>query len=261
MVNFKQYVINKLKESEGKIKLLRERPYTRNLVPKTLNADLVIYRIETLEHFRNNYVNNDLYFSHPLVWLKGDELDSFLVRKRVVLPSSEDVSQGYFDETFCQCWSKANSDKMWEIYGKDPNFFNVAMVSSIDKLMKAFEKPQEINNYSSIFWAVEASYEDFQDDQQPFILSEENVLAFFSAQTIASLYSPKRLSYGIENEIRFIVNCRKEDRGKSFTKVKLLDPLTEVLSGLKLDPRLSPMDRVKMLELLKKISNNFNIID
>ena len=118
--------------------LLKRRPYARNISPSTLDADAPLYRIERFECFKKNIETGTLHFSHPKVWLKADEMDSILLRKKVLLKDGTPCHQTYYEETFCQCWSKKQSEKMWDGYGTDPNFKNVMMVSSIDKLMNAF---------------------------------------------------------------------------------------------------------------------------
>lgn len=221
------------------LQILNEKPYARNIVPESLDCLSQIYRIETLGNFFTNANNKTLYFSHPKKWLAGDKLDSIILRKKVILPDGLTVDQTYFEDTFCQCWSKKQSKKMWEEYGKDKEYKNVAMVSSVDKVLRTLESPTEILGYSETFWAGEVNYSDFSDDGSNILLRTiVDQMAFFKSKTIASCYLEKRSSYDFENEIRFVATNCKLDTGKDFSLIPVNHDFTEFLDGVIIDPRL-----------------------
>ncbi|MCX5709051.1 MAG: hypothetical protein NTY14_08830 [Candidatus Omnitrophica bacterium] len=240
---------------------LSVRSYARNVIPESLDCLSPIYRIETLDNFSMNVKNKTLYFGHPKNWLIGDKLDSIILRKKVILPDGSIVEQKYFEDTFCQCWSKKQSRKMWEEYGKDKEYKNVAMVSNVDKIMRTLESPEDILDYSETFWVGEVSYLDFNDDGANILLKTiADQMAFFKSKTIASCYLEKRSKYDFEDEIRFIADNCKLDMGKEFSLIPVKNDFKDFLDGIILDPRLvdSKLKEKISQELQKK---GFKIIE
>jgi hypothetical protein len=247
-------VIMELKEYNGK-------PYARNVIPETLDCFSPVYRIETSDNFLSNVDGKVLYFSHPKKWLVGDRLDSIILRKKVILPDGLIVTQRYFEDTFCQCWSKKQSKKMWEEYGKDPQYRNVAMVSSVDKIMRTLENGKDVLDYSETFWAGEVNYSSFDYDGMDILLrTVADQMAYFKSRTIASCYLEKRSSFDFENEIRLIATNCKLDMGKEFSLVPVVHNFQNFLDGVIIDPRLkNPKLKEEISEELKK--RGFKIIE
>ncbi len=247
-------VIMELKEYNGK-------PYARNVIPETLDCFFPVYRIETSDNFFSNVGNKVLYFSHPKKWLIGDQLDSIILRKKVILPDGSIVTQRYFEDTFCQCWSKKQSKKMWEEYGKDPQYKNVAMVSRVDKIMRTLEDGKDVLDYSETFWAGEVNYSDFDDDGANILLRTlADQMDYFKSRTIASCYLEKRSKFYFEDEIRFIATNCKLDMGKEFSLIPVVHNFKGFLDGVIIDPRLKDSKlKEGISEELKK--RGFKIIE
>ena len=148
-------------------------PYWKNVHGiSELEYFLNLYRIEAFDCFKENVKNGRLFFRHPDEWLKGnDELDSILLRLKVILPDGDEVGQGYYKDTFCQCWSREDSKRMWEEYAKDYGKGYIKMVSKLDSLMRAFDDADTFKEYSSSFWAGRVNYSDFDENNSPIHLT------------------------------------------------------------------------------------------
>lgn len=224
-----------------KANLLKKNPYLNNLIPDSLDCLMPIYRIETLADFLSNFKNNLLYFSHPKKWLLGKQVDSIILRKKVFLPDGSIADHKYFEDTFCQCWSKKQSMNFWEKYSRGVEYKNIMMVSSVDKIMRSLENFNTPMGYSEKFWAGEATFRNFDDDGINILIkSDEEVNLFLNRKTIAGCYLEKRSSYYPDAEIRFVVNGQEADSGKDFTMVSLTSDFKNILDGVVLDPRMPP---------------------
>lgn len=244
-IDIRKMLLDRQKEVEKWIKY----PYWKNvhgLHEKQYLQDL--FRVEAFDNFKENVLNNRLFFCHPDKWIKDDRLDSILLRLRVILPDGTDVGQGYYKDTFCQCWSKKDSMKMWEEYGKDKNKIYIKMVTNLDNLMRALDDSTQFKGYSSSFWAGVVNYCDFDETMLPIHLkSEDEARIFFDSGLISQLYLEKRSSYDFEEEVRFINFNRKDQDGQDYAFVKLKKNFSNVLTGIIIDPRLKNDEHIKMI--------------
>ena len=169
------FLKNKLIEAQ---KRLAKYPYSRNFLSKSFDDCETIYRVEKFDDFKSNFslTADALHFSHPGFWEKEDPLDSIFLKKELLFPDGTPVRQGYYDVTFCQCWSKTLTQSLWETRGRDhaPDYCNIAMVSSVISLMMSFEWPKV---HSDKFWCVEVEYLDFCDSNGPIALQDNAAVA------------------------------------------------------------------------------------
>ncbi len=199
-----------------------------------------LYRIESFDCFKENVTKNRFFFRHPDGWLKdNDNRDSILLRQQIVLSDGTKAGHGYYERTFCQCWSCSDSKRMWEEYAKDYGKGYVKMVSKLDRLMRAFDNTVIFKGYSSSFWAGRVNYSNLDIDNLLIRLkSEEEERAFFDLELISQLYLAKGSSFDFEDEVRFINFFEKDLSGQAYAFVGLKKPLNQILDGIIIDSRL-----------------------
>jgi hypothetical protein len=229
-----------IEEGLPELKKWQDYPYWKNVFGLSESQYFTdLFRIEAFDDFKRNIENNTLFFRHPNEWLKDDRLDSILLRLKIVLPDGTEVRQGYYDDTFCQCWSTEDSTKMWNEYTKDNTKSYIKMVSNVDAIMRAYDDTSEFKGYSSSFYAGVVNSSDFDESSLPIYLkTEQDIFLFFHSELIAQLFLEKRSKYDFENEVRFVFCHQKECRNKSHAFVPLKKSLAEMLKGIIIDPRL-----------------------
>jgi hypothetical protein len=235
------------------IEMWNKYPYWKNLhrIPSE-EFHSKLYRVEAFDNFKNNIENNQLFFSHPNVWLIDDRLDSILLRLNITLPDGTVARQGYYDETFCQCWSIEDSMKMWEEYAKDEKKSYIKMVTNLDSIMKIFDNTSIFKGYSGSFWAGKVNYENFNESDETIKLrSEGESQAFFNTELISKLYLEKRSKFDFENEVRIIAFHRKDRKGMEFAFVEPAEgeTLAGSLFGIIIDPRLKEKGSIAEIKL------------
>lgn len=100
------------KIQESYLELLHDRLIED--VTRGISLDTPIYRIDTLEHFRESLQKNELYLSSPCKW--DDPWESFILRAKACLPDLTPVDMSAMRDSFyAQCWSRvAECEGIWK---------------------------------------------------------------------------------------------------------------------------------------------------
>ncbi len=209
--------LNKIQQSY--LELLHDRLIED--VADGISLDAPIYRIDTLEHFKNALLTNKLYLANPCNW--DDPWESFILRERAWLQDGSQVDiSAMKDSFFAQCWSRIpECEGIWKsLYYAPSNVMStsasgkshthsesrgrlVKIKSTVRLLMREVYKIDDIDRYAGLRIGA-VRYKNVHDIN----LMHENSFKdpSITSQTrdiIASLFT-KRVGYEYESEVRLI---------------------------------------------------------
>ncbi len=220
-------------ETEQKRKILEAFPYYENVFGL---KDRVIYRIEKLDHMKENLKQCVLYFKHPSRW--GDRFDSIFVRVPLQL-NGITAEHDYRDEYFCQCWSSHNREAMWQIYNTINCGRGVMFVSTVNKIMRAiWDQSDDAIHIKR--WAGEVMYVRLRELIQENFFEKiyGNAINVFesSCKGLVMTFLFKQDFYEHEKEIRFIAH-KKSCKRKEYALIKVQGQWKDIIDKVITDPR------------------------
>jgi hypothetical protein len=198
-----------------------------------LDWDKKIYRIFTIERFKEVITSKKLALVHPSKW--DDPFENFFLKANAIdengdLISLEDVSKDWYG----QCWTKyKDSDAMWRIYS--PNKDGVRVSTTIRKLFNAVYDRSDKDARRKYFIG-EVQYKE-REEIEDFLNNTSFIDISFGGKSdnFARILCIKRLEFQHENEVRILIN---DNNSIGSDRVLLLDfDYASVFEDVALDPR------------------------
>ena len=120
--------LNKIQQSY--LELLHDRLIED--ITDGISLDTPIYRIDSLDHFKDALRTNKLYLANPCIW--DDPWESFILRERAWLQDGSQVDISAMKNSFfAQCWSRnPECEGIWKSRYYAPS--NVLSTNKSDKL-------------------------------------------------------------------------------------------------------------------------------
>ena len=204
-------------------------------ITDSITLDTPIYRIDTLDHFKDALRTNELYLANPCNW--DDPWESFVLRGKAGLRDGTRIDiSAMKDSFFAQCWSRTpECEGIWKSRyyapsnalhkNDDPHASNeshgrlVKIKTTVRLLMREVYKIDDTNGHVK-FCIGAVRYKNSHDID---IMHEKSFQdPSVSCQTRESLNSllTKRIGYKYENEVRLIYH---ENFERKFTNGKFRD--------------------------------------
>ena len=209
----------------------------------TDNIDRKIYRIFSIERFKQLMCSEELVLVNPSKW--DDPFENFFLKGNATdesgkLFSLKTISNSWYG----QCWTYTEeSDALWRIYS--PNKDGVRVSTTIQKLFSCFWDQED--QYAGLKYFIgQVSYHD-----RHFIESLMSKFTFTGLamggqnDNFARLLCIKRKEFEHEDEVRILVNDIDHNIGKDGCYKQPFD-YTKVFDSICLDPRLDADDYEKI---------------
>lgn len=205
------------KMQESYLELLHDRLIED--VTRGISLDTPIYRIDTLEHFRESLQKSELYLSSPCKW--DDPWESFILRAKACLPDRTPVDMSAMRDSFyAQCWSRvAECEGIWKArYYHPSNIQNqssdssgihfvgkrlVKIKTTVRRLMREVYKVDDVTGHKKICIGT-VQYKRPNEIKEMHDRSFKDPSVSTQEEEILDSLLTKRLGYEYEQEVRLI---------------------------------------------------------
>lgn len=202
-----------------------------------IDWDATIYRIYSVDRFKNLLRTNENGLVHPSKW--DDPFENFFLKCIAVTSQGERVSlESLSNSWYGQCWTKnRDSDAMWRIYS--PKKDGVRVTTTIRKLFESFYDSKD--SFAKLkFFIGTVQYQEKAVIENFLKKTSFMDLAFGGQATnFAKTLCIKRPEFSHENEIRLLFYDAQTNTGLNKVAKFPLD-LGKVFTEIALDPRMSP---------------------
>lgn len=196
-------------------------------VTRGISLDTPIYRIDTLEHFRESLYRNELYLSNPCKW--DDPWESFILRGKACLPDLTPVDiSAMRDSFYAQCWSRVSEcEGIWKAryyhpsnvrykssYPRGVHFVGNRLVkikTTVCRLMREIYKVDDTSGHKK-FCIGAVKYEQPETIKAIHERSFKDPSVSKQKDEIIHSLLTKRLGYAYEQEVRLIYQEAFEDK-------------------------------------------------
>lgn len=205
---------------------------------ETENREQKIYRIFSVDHFKDLLRTNELVLVNPKKW--DDPFENFFLNGPVIDSNGQTGSlEKLAASWYGQCWTfKKESDALWRIYS--PKKDGVRVSTTIKKLFSCIW--DEKDKYRSLKYFIgKVSYTSRSDienfmENTPF----EYIASGGNNDKFARLLCVKREEFSHEEEIRILVDDLDKKGKDGLYRISF--DYQDILEDVCLDPRLSDGD-------------------
>ena len=215
-----------------------------------LDLDTKIYRIFTLDRFKELITSNELVLVNPEMW--DDPFENFFLKANAIDGQGNTVDFSNLRKMwYGQCWTiNEDTDAMWRIYS--PNKNGIRISTTVRKLFDAIYN--ENDKYASLKYFIgKVKYEtkerlnDFMNKQ-----SFWGIAIGGQNDGFAKLLCIKREAFEHENEVRILVNENDEEKNKKLNGLYRIEIDKNILiDDICLDPRLTEYEYLKSVNFAK----------
>lgn len=238
------------------------------------NADVALYRIFRLKHFRKLLEKRSLVLVNPSKW--EDPCENILTYCAITFKRNGRYEQAFFDQTrkplYAQCWSLVpESDAMWRIYSTVKRNIETLRNNSVGK--EGIKVRSTARKLLSVLWngcpsepkdacflgAVQYHTQKQLEQQIANEIGRYGLQAFAGGRGHALSLLIKREPFEHEREVRLIY---VEHHKKCSLDTKLpisIDPNT-LFEEIVLDPRLHPDDAVERETELRSLGFSGQVV-
>ena len=203
-----------------------------------LDLDTKIYRIFTLDRFKELITSNELVLVNPEMW--DDPFENFFLKANAIDGQGNTVDFSNLREMwYGQCWTKnEDTDAMWRIYSPDKN--GVRISTTVRKLFDAIYN--EDDKFASLKYFIGKVDYGTKDELNDFMNKNSfwNIAIGGQNDGFAKLLCIKREAFKHESEVRILVNENDEEESKKLNglyKIKIDKNI--LIDDICLDPRLT----------------------
>lgn len=220
-----------------------------------LDLDTKIYRIFTLDRFKELITSNELVLVNPKMW--DDPFENFFLKANAIDGAGNSVDFSNLRQMwYGQCWTKnEDTDAMWRIYSPDKN--GVRISTTVKKLFDAIYN--ENDKFASLKYFIGKVSYGTKDELNDFMNKNSfwNIAIGGQNDGFAKLLCIKREAFEHENEVRILVNENDEEKSKELNglyKIKIDKNI--LIDDICLDPRLTKTEYDKNEVEIKKLFNS-----
>jgi len=238
-------------------KIESEERYKEENILNFNSLDTKIYRIFSIEHFKDLLKSKELVLVNPAKKL-DDPFENFFLKTEVVLPDGIKTKlDDLQNKWYVQCWTyKKESDALWRIYSPCKN--GVRVSTTARKLFDSIYNENEDLPFLRYFvgnvnYIPQKEIEDFLTGS-----SFWDIAAGGSNNNFAKLLCIKRPEFDHEEEVRILVNDINGNIGDG-ELYRIPFEIENVFDDVCLDPRYNDVEYKKIKKEIEDLGCNLPI--